>query len=105
MNSKVRLAGIVLHNGRPRHGTRGTDRPAQTLTTHAAGWTFRSNTTPRRLLAVSQAGVLQGFPPDYPWRGTKRRKFAQIGNAVCPLVAAAVLAEATRPSRTMGVRS
>lgn len=48
-----------------------------------------------------QAGVLQGFRRDYPWRGARSRQFVQIGNAVCPPVAQAVLAEAMAPSRAV----
>ncbi len=45
-----------------------------------------------------QAGVLQGFRRDYPWQGARTRQFRQIGNAVCPPVARAVLDAAMAPT-------
>jgi DNA (cytosine-5)-methyltransferase 1 len=44
-----------------------------------------------RKITVAEAGVLQGFPTDYPWQGTRTSQFRQAGNAVPPPVAEAVL--------------
>lgn len=42
-------------------------------------------------LTVADALTLQSFPPDYPVRGTKTSKFRQIGNAIPPGLARAVV--------------
>ncbi len=53
-------------------------------------------------VSVEQAAILQGFRHDYPWQGSRSQRFAQIGNAVPPPVAARVLAEAMRPTLDRG---
>lgn len=42
-------------------------------------------------ISVREAGMLQGFPADHPWRGTKSAQYQQVGDAVPPPLAEHVL--------------
>jgi DNA (cytosine-5)-methyltransferase 1 len=75
--------------------------PAPTVTgTALAGvWTITHPQTSDILrIEPREAGILQGFPADYPWdvAGSRSAQFRAIGNAVPPIMAQ-VLAEANRP--------
>jgi DNA (cytosine-5)-methyltransferase 1 len=42
-------------------------------------------------MSPSDAGLIQSYPADFDWRGTKTNIYLQIGNAVPPLLAEAIL--------------
>lgn len=96
--------GWTLHTNRDqrpdgRRQTVAAARPAPSLTGKSGGqWVMRAeqqnNTQPARI-TVEQAAVLQSFPGDYPFQGTKTARFSQVGNAVPPLLAAHCIAAAS----------
>lgn len=73
-----------------------SSRPTPTMTAKAGGqWIAHAEEcTDTRRITVAEASVLQDFPPDYPWQGSASAQFAQIGNAIPPGLAAAIVASA-----------
>jgi DNA (cytosine-5)-methyltransferase 1 len=93
-------AGVMIRTRGNRRTPGGNlfsaDGPAQGLTEKARSWTREDQ--PGHALTAAEAGVLQGFPRDYPWQGSRSSQFLQIADAVSPLMGAAVLgAAAGRP--------
>lgn len=52
--------------------------------------------TGRRRLTVEECAILQSFPRDYPWQGTKTAQYRQVGNAVPPLLSEALARQVNR---------
>lgn len=75
------------------------DQPSKTIicTYHSCPRLFvglhhkESDTYWVRCLTVTELGQIQGFPKDYPWQGKEKDKVTQIGNAVPPPLATAIL--------------
>lgn len=42
-------------------------------------------------VTVAEGGVLQSFPPDYPWSGSRTKQYQCVGNAIPPRLAAHIL--------------
>lgn len=110
----VILRSTHTNSGRnPGGAPRSVDRPAFTLMC-SGGWKFETETKARpegalapsqfrerkhlERITIEQATIIQGFRRDYPWRGSRTKRFTQIGNSVCPPVARHVLRQAMRPS-------
>lgn len=83
--SKAGDGGVVAYR-RPVH------EPAPTVDCKAvSAWVYESPDGSTAKLSVAEAGVIQSFRPDYPWHGTKAKQAEQVGNAIPPVLAAAVL--------------
>ncbi|MFI0451218.1 DNA cytosine methyltransferase [Actinomadura sp. 6N118] len=72
------------------------DQPAVSLTGNGARSWYRTDLgSVAGRLTDRQAGLLQSFPVDYPWQGSRTSRFQRIADSVPPVMAAAVIGAAT----------
>ena len=91
-------AAVKWVKDRPSTSIVGTFRPDVVTPPGHREWTpdaHRQDAEGSVRIEQHEAAVLQGFPPDYPFQGSKTSRFRQIGDAVPPPLALAVIAALT----------
>jgi DNA (cytosine-5)-methyltransferase 1 len=83
---------VLRNNNQEKSCGRSIDAPAGTLffgkRVNTVVWESETET---RQVSLAEAAVLQTFPASYPFHGGKSAQFLQVGNAIPPVLARAVI--------------
>lgn len=93
-----RPAGTTMYAA----GITGQSRPRDPLRSPSATITAKGNAVWHlagitHSVSPADAAALQSFRPDFPWTGDRTRQWEQIGNAIPPRLAAAIVGELFDP--------
>lgn len=97
VTSKIDRNIIMVSNDKFAHSAiRSIDEPAPTITAgHDSGnrrWVHGEQNSTSTKVTVAEAAALQSYPDGFVFAGSRTKQYLQIGNAVPPLLARAVLA-------------
>lgn len=102
LTGRARSWWVLRAGNQDRATVRDLDQPAPTVAFgHNAArveWVLMPDGRERRPLSVEEAAALQSLPPDYPLSGSRTSQFRQVGNAVPPVLADAVIEAAAGPA-------
>lgn len=77
--------------GSPPLGARELDEPSATITSKGHHWAPADTGSSSIRVTVQEAAILQSFPPEHAFAGKLGKQYLQVGNAVPPLLAKAIL--------------
>jgi DNA (cytosine-5)-methyltransferase 1 len=99
LTSKADRNKWIFRNGNQVNAAkRGADHPAPTIAFgHNSGRVEWVDGDLATKVSIEEAGALQTYDEPFIWCGAKTKQFLQIGNAVPPLLAEAILTALTAP--------
>lgn len=80
--------------------SRSVAEPSPTIKGAGSGGQYVSDGEITVKVTVEEAAALQSFPLGYPWQGSREARYRQVGDAIPPLLAAAILRQFVAGSRT-----
>lgn len=91
MRGNQRPGGNSSRTDASGYQVRPGEHPAMSITGQVGSYAWNDGAR----VSVQEAAVLQSFPADYPWQGSRTAQYRQVGDAVPPLLAQHVISAAS----------